>query len=239
MKYIITFLSIFLLLTNIAFAEQTTITPELLTRKDSKDYKKINCISKQLFTNIETSIDMSSYPTEYKNFPLMKETETQKKIYYYVQSNKAELVFDKETKKLKFISFKQPNITNAWIIYSYPTGKLSMVKIWRTPKEIYVFSSNGNRIDFTQYLRNLEKKIKSCFHVKNKLKFVNSQVEILFKIDKNGNLKSYKITKSSNIKEFDDNAIAAILKAAPFDQFPKGSQEEIEIMFTFKFQKKF
>lgn len=235
MKKLITLFSVVLLFTNFALAETVTIKPEKLSRKITKNYKKINALTEKLYTNIETQIDTIKYPPEYKNFPLMKETETQSKKYYYVKQDDAELVFDKNNKNLKFISFKKSDNPCSWIVYNYPGGDLRAVEIYLTKAEICTFTKNGKFINYVPYMKKLQQKIKSYWKIKEKSIYRNSEVQIAFNIDKNGDLKKYKIFKSSKIQQLDDKCLEAVLKAAPFDKFPDNSLEEsLDIVFTFK-----
>lgn len=146
MKHLITIFSILLLLNNIGFAEQKTIYPDILTRKESIDYVIINDLSTKIFSTIQTNIDVSIYPNKYYNFKLMDPTETQNKKFYYVKNGNAELLFDKKTKKLVIISFKYSDNPKSWIVYNYPSGALRAVEIWLTQKQIYVFAPNGKFI---------------------------------------------------------------------------------------------
>lgn len=235
MKKFLVLFSIILLFTNLVSAETITIKPEKLTSKITKNYNEINALTEKLYTNIETKIDVTKYPSEYNNFPLMSEIRVQNPNYYYVQSNKAELIFDKQTKKLKLISFKQSTNPKSWIVYSYPSGNLNAVEIWASDVENYIFAPSGEYVNFIKYSKALQKKIKSCFKVKNKSKFANSKVDLLLTINRNGELKNCKILHSSSIKEFDDEAVKAVLKASPFDSFPEAApQDKIEVIFSFK-----
>lgn len=234
MKNIIIFFSFFFILTNIALAEQKTIVPEMLSKKNSKAYKIINNSSIRLFKNIETSIDTSIYPQEYNNFILMKSTETQSPKFYYVKCNKAELLFDKETKKLKLISFENFDYPKSWIVYDYPSGNLKEIEIWLAKTQTYVFTPNGKFVNFNPYLKLVEKKVKSYCNLPNKARFANTYLTINLTINRDGNLKNYKIIKSSNSKEFDDSIIRAVINASPFSSFPDSfPDEELEIMLTF------
>jgi hypothetical protein len=234
MKYLITIFSLFILFTNIAFAEQITIVPELLTAKESKEYKEINTLTKQLFTNIETSIDTSKYPTVYNNFPLMKNAEAQNPDLYYVKSDKAELLFYKKTKQLKKIKFQKSETPEGWLIY-YPNGNLQSINIIRSKNEVYFFTPTGKFMNTDAYIKAVNKQVKANWEFDSQTIYTPSPIKVVLKINKNGELKKCKVKQGSGIKEIDDSVANAISKAIPFKPFPVfWTLDEIPMMITFE-----
>lgn len=240
MKHLITIFSLLLLLTNASFAVQKTITPEVLTRKDSKDYKEINALINQLFTNIETSIDTSKYPAEYNNFPLMEKTETQSPSFYYVKLNNAELLFDKESKQLEKITFQKSFIPKSWFVYTYPMGNLQHIEIWKTNTDIYLFTPTGKVMNFKKYVKNIDKQIKSHWQFDSQTKYNMTPIKCVLTINKNGELKKCKVLQASGIKEVDNSVANAILNAVPFKPFPEfWTLDKIQILMTFAINYKY
>ncbi len=220
MKYLIMFFSVLFMLNNAVFAIQSTINPEMLTISDSINYETINSLSTQLFKNIETSINTDLYPYKYDNFPLLEKKWYQStEYYYYVSCEDVELIFNKKTKDLEYISFPQKGYPKCFIIYEYPSGNLKMVKIGFSKNEIYIFNSNGKFVDFKTYVDDVNQKIKSNWIVPKNVK--NTGLIVLLTINRKGQLENYKIVQPSGSKDFDDSGIRAILQSVPFKPIPE------------------
>lgn len=91
-----------------------------------------------------------------------------------------------------------------------------------------------DNVDFKSYMQNLQKAIKSNW---KPTKCNNSKQFIaLFKIDKNGDLTSLKIYKSSGDNNFDKVALDAISQTTPFKPLPKEfCGDSINVQFTFDY----
>lgn len=91
--------------------------------------------------------------------------------------------------------------------------------------------------DFQTYMKNTQVKIKSNW---NPPKDEDSgQVVMTYKINKNGDLESFRILKSSGSQKLDDSAVSSLKNAAPFDPLPKDFKgNDIDVQFTFDYDVK-
>lgn len=97
--------------------------------------------------------------------------------------------------------------------------------------------NNAEQIDWASYMKRVERKIELNWIPKKESQ--DRITTIVFKINKNGELVSYKVLKSSGSKIADEIAIDALKISAPFAPLPKEfSGNEIEVEFTFDYHKK-
>ena len=95
-------------------------------------------------------------------------------------------------------------------------------------------TTNAASINWVPYMRAIEAKIKSNWH--SPKGDVSKRVVVLFKINKNGNLESVKVTQSSGVVENDKAAIQAVQMSAPFQPLPvEYNGTSIDIDFTFDY----
>ena len=92
-----------------------------------------------------------------------------------------------------------------------------------------------NDVDFTQYMKNLQRKIKLNWNPpKNKERL---RVSVFFTISKNGELSNLKIYKSSRDYRADQAALNAIKASFPYESLPKEFKgQSIDIQFTFDYK---
>ena len=96
---------------------------------------------------------------------------------------------------------------------------------YRTPCEI--------RYDFSDYMSNVNEKIQKHWNMPEVIE--QGQVTVLFKIDKNGEIVSANVEKSSGNLLFDESAIEAIKASAPFEVIPEEAKREyISVKYSFE-----
>lgn len=92
--------------------------------------------------------------------------------------------------------------------------------------------ADSNDIYFRSYIKNLNRKIRQNWDPDEYGCSLNA--EIIFKVDKSGNVKYMRLLKSSGNKKFDNEAILAFIKSVPFKALPKEfSGNSIEVKFNF------
>jgi len=88
--------------------------------------------------------------------------------------------------------------------------------------------------DFGPYMRELQRRIKRNWHPPRRDE--SKRVQVLFKLNKKGDLLRLNISKSSGNIEADDAALEAIKMSAPFRPLPPEYQgSDIDIQFTFDY----
>jgi len=88
--------------------------------------------------------------------------------------------------------------------------------------------------DFSTYMKTMQKDIKKNWNPPKGN--TSRKVVLLFKIAKDGSLKSYSVYQSSGNKDSDDAAIEALKATAPFSPLPKEyTKDDIDIQFTFDY----
>ncbi len=102
-------------------------------------------------------------------------------------------------------------------------------------KPSYAKKEDAKTIAGKEYISLVQKQIKKQWHPpKNK---TSNKVKVLFVIDKNGNLISHEIKKSSGNEKIDEAAIEAIKKAAPFPKVPDVlSEKSVTVDFDFDYK---
>ena len=94
--------------------------------------------------------------------------------------------------------------------------------------------NNANDVDFVPYMRELQRRIKRNWHPPRRDE--SKRVQVLFKLNKKGDLLRLNISKSSGNIEADDAALEAIKMSAPFRPLPPEYQgSDIDIQFTFDY----
>lgn len=220
MKKLILFLTIFAFAATSAFA--SSITPQKMTLKNSRDAKTLNKVTARIYKNLNETIDVSKYPPIYKDYRVMLAENTQSTSFYYVKSGDAELMYDKTTKELKYVSFRTQGKPRGWIFYNYPSGKLRQVDVWMYLGEVYSFNSDGAYIDYDKYVDQIRKEIISNLKMtpKQRAKYQSlstvKPVKVELTIDHNGTLVQCKAIKQSKFDGYNQNIYNAIWKSSPF-----------------------
>ncbi len=89
-------------------------------------------------------------------------------------------------------------------------------------------------VDFGNYMRNVQKKIKSNWNPPKGNE--SKRVVLFFKITKNGDISEYSVKDSSGVPEVDEAAIEALKASAPFDKLPENyKKESVDVQFTFDY----
>ena len=200
-----------------------SVVPEKLTKKQSKDYKLINKTSVQIFKNLNDTIDVSMYQPVYKNFRTMPRENTQLRDFIYVKDGNAELMYDRASKELKFVTFRTKTTPRSWIVYSYPSGKLRQVDMWVYLGETYSFNSDGTYMDLERFQKAIKKEIKAnrtqSKWTRAKLAILGQsrpKVQVELTINYKGELEQCKAMQQSKSDEFNHGIYDAIWKSSPF-----------------------
>ena len=86
--------------------------------------------------------------------------------------------------------------------------------------------------DFSEYMANVQKKLKSNWVSPDFLE--EGHIRVLFKLDRHGNVISGDILESSGNNIYDESAVNAIQKSEPFGEFPETStRQTITINYCF------
>ena len=218
---------ILLILTVLFFAASnvyaSTIVPEKLVRSQSRDFRMVNKATAQIFKNLNETIDVSKYQPVYKNFRTMPRENTQLRNFIYVKDGNAELMYDRESKELKYVTFRTKTSPRAWIVYSYPSGKLRQVDVWAYLNYVYSFNSDGTYMDLERFQKGIEKEIKAnrtqSKWTRMKLALLGQsrpQVQVELIINYKGELEQCKAIQQSKSDEFNHGIYDAIWKSSPF-----------------------
>lgn len=227
-----------------------TITPTLLTSKDSKNYVVINNMARKAFRNIKLKINIDSFPSNVSKLKTPLLCDELSPFYSIYKDGEFKYQFDKDTGDLKEIKLTQDNYNifpNTTFTYSYPAGELESVNINNSPQEIFHFNPSGEYINYATFMLSLQKKIEKQWKSNIDLapflqgyKFKKSLRTIVnFHINKKGKLISHKIYTPSGDKNFDDIAMQTIKESAPFSELPKAFKRgTVCISFTFSYNVK-
>ncbi len=100
-----------------------------------------------------------------------------------------------------------------------------------------VINPQERSIRWGAYMKRVKEKIKSNWDLVCKQKYNDSkQAIVIFTLNKNGQLLSYYIVKSSGDSTYDEKAILSIKSSAPFESFPINCDEDtIDIQFDFTY----
>jgi len=122
-------------------------------------------------------------------------------------------------------------------LYSSENKKLSL----KNNRDIYIEQVNYDKsqqektnstINWHPYMQKLDKTIKRNW--KSPAITESRSVTVQFKVNKNGEFSDINILKSSNDKQFDESAIAAVRNSSPYEPLPdqfKGVAVPVEITF--------
>ncbi|OGI18061.1 MAG: hypothetical protein A2287_05150 [Candidatus Melainabacteria bacterium RIFOXYA12_FULL_32_12] len=213
---------------------QTIVKPQQLARKQTKDYKVVNKLSERAFQELSIKVDVRPYKFYEDRF---NSKNIENKEFYYELVNEDKIFSYNQGKLFNITLFSKDEYPCVLYAYSYPEGNLKKIAVAVKEGQSYVFNQYGEYIDFEAYLNNLQEKIKKNWYI---FRYRNKKLaKILFTIDKNGKLLDYNVIESSGSKSFDDDAIAAIKTASPFDHLPTACLEDfITVQFTFEMNKK-
>ena len=93
-------------------------------------------------------------------------------------------------------------------------------------------ASNTN-VDFTPYMADVQRRIKRAWSPPKGDE--SKRVDVTFKVHPRGELSNLKLLKSSGIALTDQAALRAVENAAPFPPLPQGTNETVDIEFTFEY----
>lgn len=134
------------------------------------------------------------------------------------------------------------------ICFTFTQDSLDAVQILDKPsiekkfQTINQFNLNSNddinttidNVNFKPYLKSLQEKIKSNWNPPNDA--ISKKNLFLFKILKDGSLSNLKLLQTSGHQNYDQQALIAINKSAPFDPLPNEfSKKSIDVQFTFDY----
>ncbi len=88
--------------------------------------------------------------------------------------------------------------------------------------------------DFSRYMAELQRRIKREWFPSRTPD--SRRVVVMFKIFRNGELSHLRISQSSGDAKQDDMALKAVEHAAPFHPLPEGSDDDIDVQFTFDYR---
>ncbi len=89
------------------------------------------------------------------------------------------------------------------------------------------------KAEFVSYMSDLKNRIQKNWNPPDYVE--EGHVSIIFKLDKEGNLLSSEITKSSGDAVYDESIINALHKSAPFSKFPENSsRDSLTIKYSFE-----
>lgn len=203
--------------------QASNIVPEKLSLKQSRDFRLINKTALNVFKNLNEEIDVSMYQPVYKDFRTMPRENTQLRDFIYVKDGNAELMYDRNTKELKFVTFRTKSTPRSWIVYSYPSGKLRQVDMWIYLGEVYSFNSDGVYIDLERYTKGIQKEIRAnrtqSKWTRMKLALLGQsrpEVQVELTINYTGELEQCKAVQQSKSDEFNHGIYDAIWKSSPF-----------------------
>jgi TonB family protein len=115
-----------------------------------------------------------------------------------------------------------------FVFDSWPTNNSTPDKNKKTDS-----SGTANEdVDFGPYMVRLQQKIKSNWYLskepQKKIKAI-----VVFRINKNGSIKTVRLTGKSKFNDYDKAALNAVKRSEPFLPLPKGSPDCIDIQYTF------
>lgn len=244
MKKLILLFSLIFFMSNAGLAASTIkVEPQFMSEKETANYKEVNNSIAIVFSKIKSKVKTDKYPKYYHDFTCVKEDETQNPNYYYVKNGSAELIFNKDTNELKYISFRKSELPKTRILYDYPSGKLLAVQVWQSKSEVFIFDAEGKYVNYEPYVKSVREKVQKSWKAPDKKRVAvllkdktNVPVKVALTLDRTGHVKKCRIIDSSKIKELDDNVGSAIKNASPFNHFPDNFfNEELVIILNFNF----
>lgn len=88
------------------------------------------------------------------------------------------------------------------------------------------YSTIDEQLRHEYFKNNVEKQFNKCWRKPATTKSQDKSINIAFTLDQNGNVIKYRIVDSSGLKRYDDSAVKALYKAAPFGKFPPKYREK-------------
>ncbi len=82
------------------------------------------------------------------------------------------------------------------------------------------YSTIDEQLRHEYFENNVKKQFIKCWRKPATTKSQDKSINIAFTLDKNGNVIEHRIIDSSGLKRYDDSAVKALYKAAPFGKFP-------------------
>ena len=244
MKNLIVLCAIALLLvSNVFAATYISVEPEYLKPSQSTSYKIVNETLGIIFSRIKPYIRTNKYPKYFHDFSLIKDDGTQSKTYHYVKYGDVELIYTVDTKELKYVALRRPELQKCRILYDYPSGILHAVQIFVSDTESFVYSSNGKYVDYEPYIKEVKQRVMKGWKVPSRKEIeslAKNQKDLLVQIgltlNKDGTINKTILLKSSRIKALDDNVIETIKHSEPFSPFPDDFfNDQITIILNFNF----
>lgn len=98
------------------------------------------------------------------------------------------------------------------------------------------YSTIDEQLRHEYFKNNVEKQFDKCWRRPATTRSQKKSISIAFTLDPNGNVIKYKIVNSSGLKRYDDSAVKALYKAAPFGKFPpkyKGKTMSFQYAISF------
>lgn len=234
---------------------QAELKPKLtnIYKNEKEKQETVNQLKKQTMLNLVGNINTSKYapidPEFTENMDLIKNAihnKGEKKLSYNVAwAGKIPEMYSvtKGTERLSYDSngnllFINTCISNAYpsvnYAYNYPEGLLVNFDIAFSENDIKSFDHTGEKLAYTDYMKNLQKKIVTNWTPPKTN--TSSTIVALFKLNKMGEITNLKVLKSSGNPDCDDLALKAIKRAAPFNGLPPDSAlNSIDICFTFNY----
>lgn len=118
--------------------------------------------------------------------------------------------------------------------FMYAEYKLKLSDNQNKPYKSAKRQHNSKEPYFDTYMTNLQDKIKSNWNPPKGRE--SSNVVLLFKVDRSGNVLKTKIMKSSNNTAIDTSAIEALKKSEPFEPLPKEFKgKDVDVQFNFDY----
>ena len=82
------------------------------------------------------------------------------------------------------------------------------------------YSTIDEQLRHEYFENNVKNQFKKCWRRPATTRSQDKSINLAFTLDQNGNVVNAKIVGSSGLKRYDDFAIKALYKAAPFGKFP-------------------
>ena len=194
--------------------------------------KNLN-INSEIFKEYEKIYNLPiGYTIIKKIINCQKQEITDKSINIYSPKNTKIDSYDINVKSLEWKSIISDS--NEYKIYKYICAKeINNGREYVNSKE-NKYADNKKAPNFKKYMKYLEKEIKRNWYPPKVRK--TKHAIILFNISKKGKLLDCKVYKSSGNKKYDNAAIEAVKKTAPFQPLPVGyKNESVTIQLRFDY----
>lgn len=225
-----------------AHAAYLKVQPDYISENMSSNYQVINETLGIIFSKLKPTIKTSKYPKYYHDFKELPDDGTHNLAYHYVKNGNVELVYTKDTKELKYVGVRRPELQKCRILYDYPSGKLHAVQVFVSNSESFIYSPEGKYVDYSTYVKEVKEIVVKNWKVPSRKQIdilaKNNKdllVQIALTLNNDGSVKKYHVLKTSKIKELDNNAIDAI-KNSKFKNFPENFfNKELVIILNFNY----